>query len=1569
MRKTRLLLIAVLALWQAVAHAQTGNDYLKAYAKTDCTIPFDVNAEGQAFNVKWGMDAAWDWNYNVNRGIAHIGIGNMETGRISFQPNDLVIDNGDGTYSLTNAQKQALQNRINLIKSTGTTETNINCDHEALNNRGGLANYRGKPLEWYKLIKASVQYANEHGLKVVSVSPFNEPDYGWNQFNGSENNGMRDFLEIAKLIKADPFFDGIRVCGGNTLNCDRALPWYNYLKDYIDEGNTHQLAGIFDTYAGFFAKVKADGKVASADEMHNVGEAMVALNYGLDNGIWWGFDSKARGQYCIDTKHGVQLGYGEDRKHWTAGSVLRNNDTGEVHGFLGSSERQANNSSYRFVSTTKDVYFNGYGPTRQWTYTLPGGTGYQAGQINAELLFDVTWGADVAPSVIDGTYIIMNAASKTVATLKGTPQAITCTPRTDGNSAQHWKVYPSYSFGDCSYWFIDNADKPAEHWNLRDRNLNSGASVITYNAGHEDVEQWYLKYAHDGYYYIIARLSNKYLYSSNGTTVTCNNAPTEATSAEEHSKYLWRFQPIDSKTETTAPAAPTQVTAEPASCSITLKWDAVSDDSKISYTIIRGENGEWNTIGRNIARTQFLDNNAIAGHAYTYKVIAVDYAGNRSKPSEEVACQTLSEKRLIMQLQFDESLNDASDNAFNATVPSFPSYTTLSNKFKSGTHGLKLDGTSYVMIPNAAVTHDEMTIATWVNMTTTTSWQRIFDFGSDTDHYMFLTPKNGNGKLSFVMKNGGDEQVVETSVTFGSSSTKHVAVTIRSIEDGKSQVVVYVNGEVVGESADITIKPSDIAPALSYIGRSQYSNDPMMSGYIDDFRIYNYPLTAEEILAIQSDTESVSKDLEEEAAKTLPVAWAWVDDTPDAGNFFIYNGAYNTFLAAPGITVSSPIAATMFTLSASTGCTIGYAEGSSIRYVYEKNGTASWGTANTNLWTIEPQEEGGCFIYHQDPGTTLKRNRYISMSRGSVTYPYNNFKDDQRTLTLISQRQMDSYVASFDEYVKTYESVAAYAREDLPDGLREEIKSVAESCSTVSYLDVDDKLPILYTLEAKCSSALNPSESKSMTHRIVNPTIMQEASATERPMGWSADKHVTSNGQYTAGTGDSQLEATHTDDKLDAEYHQVVTRIPNGLYSVSALCWQEKDGNATLFAESFEEVGTTMPVGEGASEATVTDKILVTNGEVKIGVKASGSANRMLADNFELTYHGVPATLDYHQSAIAKLTVMASSQMDKHCNKVELGAALAAASEAITSTTDGDIIINALCKAIENARISAAIHAEVKEHMDKMSKQVEGLDKYGRAKYAELVADIISSYEACTITNAEYCIRVMNESYVEAVKAQRVAGTDLSELLNFTNSGWTAAQGDGPNSYANTSTETYSNDGFKAGKIIYQRIKNLIPGYYEVQFYAIANFANHAWVGNLAYGEGIAQAYANDATADLTIVRQTSCTPKSAATLQKITAYVGQDGVLEFGIKNVKAGGNWSVVEAKSLIYAGSGSDEDDEDDEDDDPDGPDTAIQTIHGEVNAAVYSIDGTKLSAPKSGINILKLSNGKTRKIWVR
>ena len=913
--KKELLFLAVALAPFVGADAQTGADYMQAFKKADTDITFDVNAEGKPFRIKWGMDTAWNWDFNVRRGINHIGKGNFETGRISFQPTAEVKDNGDGTYELTDKQKSAMRSRCNNILLTGCNKVEINNDQEdALSdaNKGAYNSiYLNKPEAWYKLIKASVAYARECGVEVVSIAPFNEPDYAaWGQ-------GTKDSMkEICRLIKADPFFDGIRVCGGNTLNCDYALEWYNYCLDYVDEGNTHQLAGSFANYANFFKKVKADGKVATADELHNVGEAIVGAEYGMETGIWWGFDSKARGQFCIDSNEGVRIGYGENRAAWTSGAVYRNEVTGEVHGYLGSSERQANSSSYAFISKTKDVFFNGYGPTRMYVYDVPGGTGYQKGQINAERLFDITWGEDVAPGVIDGTYQIMNLSSKKMLTWKGTSNVQSTTRATSGTT-QHWKVYPGYTDGDISYWFIDNANTSASitktHLNLQNLNLNSGAGVICWDAGHPQEEQWYLKYAGDGCYYIISRLSNKYLYcssSSSGTNVTANDAPTESTTEAIRKRYMWRFMPLEAKAETNAPAAPTALSAKQRIGSVELSWMAPADDDVESYTILRGEKVdegviEWNTIGRNDTLTTFLDNTAVAGKEYIYKVIAVDLSGNRSEASDTLKAAPLAENGLMCQLQFDNSLLDNSANHLNASLNGTEKYATLASQIKSGTTSLTLNGSTYAMLPYSVAHQDEMTIATWVRCSSSSNWQRIFDFGNGTDQYMFLTPSNGSSVLSFVMKNGGDEQILNHSKKLSVSTWHHVAVTVKPVGE-KVEVALYFNGEKVAETSDFDIKPSDIAPSLCYIGRSMFGADPMFSGQIDDFRVYNYALSGEEVAAIMEDTEEVSKDINDNYSEVATSIGNVKADASTNGDSRIYDlNGRQTDSSAKGIVIQN----------------------------------------------------------------------------------------------------------------------------------------------------------------------------------------------------------------------------------------------------------------------------------------------------------------------------------------------------------------------------------------------------------------------------------------------------------------------------------------------------------------------------------------------------------------------------------------------------------------------------------------------------------------------------------------
>ena len=849
MKQTNLTI--ALALCCLAGYAQTGADYLIAFKPSDCVIPFDINAEGQPFRVFWGMDTAWNHEGNVRRGVNHIGVENFSTGRLSYQPTYKLIQKSDGTYDLTSDQKKMLQDRIANLKLTGVTEANINCDNAAAfdelsDGTTGYENYGRDANAWYQLIKASVKYIQARGIKIISVSPFNEPDYDENKYWFKST-----FLEVSRLIKADPYFDGIRICGGNTLNCDRAWDWYEDLREVLDEGNTHQLAGSFDNYADFYTKVRADGRMAANDELHNVGEAIVGVQYGMQTGIWWGFDSHARGQFCRDSQEGVRLGYGENRDNWTSGAVYRNDKTGEVHAYMGSSERQAYNSSFTFVSPFRDVYFDGRGPTRHYTFDIPGGTGYQKGQTNAERVIDVTWGPDVQPDTINGTYQLMCRSGRRVLSVTSTTASSgtqVCAKKATAGTYDDWIVQPVSPRvgGDFGYYYLKNAKSglPIDGWNW---GLTSGSELRVFDGSFGDNEQWYIKYAGDGYYYIINRYSNLYLTASGTSVGAVVNQSTLATTDAKRQLQQWRIIPTDAACETDAPAVPTGLQAVPQSASIQLTWNPCEDEDLAGYFVLRADaaTDEWNTIARKLTSTTFIDNNLIPGHTYRYAIRAIDRSDNFSVASDTIEVASQAAHAMIAYWPFDENLADLTVNRFDAALYGTGKISTLSSMVKIGTGCLYLDGASNVQLPYQVASTDELTIAFWVRWTGNNAGdgQRLFDFGYDDAHCLYLTPAEKN-KMRLVLRDGDSEQVLETSKL--GSTWRHIAVTFST-----DAVRIYLNGEVVA-SLPFGGFGGGWGP-LNYLGRSQRGNTPGFKGYFDDFRIYNYALTASAIGSLANE--------------------------------------------------------------------------------------------------------------------------------------------------------------------------------------------------------------------------------------------------------------------------------------------------------------------------------------------------------------------------------------------------------------------------------------------------------------------------------------------------------------------------------------------------------------------------------------------------------------------------------------------------------------------------------------------------------------------------------------------
>ena len=430
------ILLAGCSTFPALAQNFSSSSNLKPQPTADRVVPFRLSDKGITHKyVEWGADIAWLDENNLRRSAAFMGKDNLDVVRTSFQP-DLPIVDG----KMQQGTIDTLQMRVNMFKWVKPdVKLMINCDAPFMSTYYTDEN-GANAAHWAEIIDLSTQYYQDAGYEVVSVAPFNEPDYLYNN-QGSPNEAKRkaEFAAIITELKQKERFNNIRMCGGNTLNTDGALSWYNYLKDQLDEGNTHQLAGSFDNFAQFFTTVREDGKHATDDEMHNVMEAMVGLEYGMQTGIWWGWAEYTRGEFC-KASHGERLAYAEHRPNWTAASVYRAPD-GKVQAFGGTSERQAVTTSYRFLSKERDVFFDGHGPQREYVMELPGGApgSYQDGQTNAETVVNITWGDDVQP-VVDGTYALINKSNLKL--LDNDNGSLTSSTYSTGKKSLQWHVNP-----------------------------------------------------------------------------------------------------------------------------------------------------------------------------------------------------------------------------------------------------------------------------------------------------------------------------------------------------------------------------------------------------------------------------------------------------------------------------------------------------------------------------------------------------------------------------------------------------------------------------------------------------------------------------------------------------------------------------------------------------------------------------------------------------------------------------------------------------------------------------------------------------------------------------------------------------------------------------------------------------------------------------------------------------------------------------------------------------------------------------------------------------------------------
>lgn len=818
------------------------SSFLRPFPKSDVVVPFRTSDEGKKTPIKWGFDTAWLSSANVRRGVTWIGRDNVEIIRVSYRPSHEIVND-----ALNNDQINYINRRANIVKNycKPGVEININDDHGVVADWYNPSSQEDRVARWTKVIELHARKYRELGLNLVSISPYNEPDLiSNNQGSNNENTRMQDFKKICQLLRTNPEWDNVRMVGGNTLNPDRALPWWSVVKDVVEEGNTHQLAGTFDNYAKYFTTVQKAGKLACNDELHNTMEAMVGVEYGMQTGIWWGSANTARGEFMKATLYANRLGYGEHRPNWTSAAVYRH-PNGFMQGFVGSSERQAVSTTFGLRCLDTPIWVNGEGPFYEYPFFIHGGTGYQVGQTNAEAVCNIQAGEDIQPLIEDGgAYSLYNPASGKYLVLPSGAGNTTPLTKTTTPYAWYMEKVPITVFGDFSGYFIYSGPDRKRLIDLNNSGLNAGTNIIAYPGGKGEIEQWYLRYEGNGCFRILCCYSGMCIDAGNANNSTVNMQMYDANKPSQ----LWRLVKgggaVPAKT-----VAPTDFAVKPQTGSVRLDWTSAANGEETypEVDIQRSEDGEkWTTIVKALSANAFIDNTAVVGKIYTYRIATRHLGDILSDWVTSEKCSVLDGKNLIMHLTMDENTNDTTENGNHLLYVGTP-------KYEDGIVGkcLKMDANSYGTLPHSLADFDEVTFTTWTNWNNRND-QRIFEFANNEDQRVFLSPYY-NSSLSAVFKNGSDEYVVTYSG--GKMPTKkwiHLAVTV-----GHNGIKLYLNGELIGENTEANVSLSDIHPMFNFIGRDINGTLGGYTGSLDETSLYNYVLTPEEIKSLYDKTTDV----------------------------------------------------------------------------------------------------------------------------------------------------------------------------------------------------------------------------------------------------------------------------------------------------------------------------------------------------------------------------------------------------------------------------------------------------------------------------------------------------------------------------------------------------------------------------------------------------------------------------------------------------------------------------------------------------------------------------------------
>jgi len=334
----------------------------------------------------------------------------------------------------------------------------------------------------------------------------------------------------------------------------------------------------------------------------------------------------------------------------------------------------------------------------------------------------------------------------------------------------------------------------------------------------------------------------------------------------------------DAAPDTAAPTMPANLTISAGANSVIFAWDASSDDRAVGGYIVLVDGAIFDTLDANT--TSVLIGGLDAETAYTFEVAAFDLAGNLSVYAEITESTTAplvtAEDGLVAHYPFDGNANDATPHNNHGAIGGNPIFENVTNRLNSGGQAIVFDGDQdSVLVPNAVhLISDFTTVSFWIrvdgqNLADAESY--ILDFGHWDQRWKISLPQHLKPVWTTNSKNEQfDNAISDMDSEDGNELIKDFWWHVTMVHDGTDDIVYLDGVEVNRKPASGTLNST--ARSLG-IGSNNVDGGQYFNGALDEVKIYNKALTAEEIAKLYNDGTTGLENLSAEIQQNIEVIY------------------------------------------------------------------------------------------------------------------------------------------------------------------------------------------------------------------------------------------------------------------------------------------------------------------------------------------------------------------------------------------------------------------------------------------------------------------------------------------------------------------------------------------------------------------------------------------------------------------------------------------------------------------------------------------------------------------------